>query len=231
MTDERALRRAILRSPADDLPRLALADWYADQGRFKEEETLRWFLADPDYHQAVAIGHLIPWLPEADAVRWKFSGEICGVWHRGFGSAVRAPAAVLFRDGPRLFAEQPVTAVRVTDVLPDNDNTWPQRPWTFFGVATAFRDEERQQWPVDPGRGDAPAWLFDELRRDPHGLSWRDLSVECPPDDPACLWVDFVTEAEALAARDAAALRVLRKMADEYCVTVLGEEPLYGPSG
>lgn len=235
MTDERALRRAILKNPADDTPRLVLADWYADQGRFKEEETLRWFLAHSDYCQSIKISHIIPWLPETDAARWEFSGEVCGVWRRGFGSEVRAPAAVLFRDGPRLLAEQPVTAVRVTDrrvwVRDDAEDVRSPPSWFRFSTVAA-RPQHLHGRAEEPHLGDIPVWLFDELRWYVDGSTHRagDQRV-CPRDDPECFYVQFKSSRAAYACLNAAALKGLRKMADEYCVTVLGEEPIYGPSG
>jgi uncharacterized protein (TIGR02996 family) len=236
VTDERALRRAILRAPDDDLPRLALADWYADQGRFKEEETLRWFLARPDYRQSVEVDHVIPWLPAADVARWKFSGEVCGVWHRGFGSEVRAPADVLFRDGPRLLAEQPVTAVRVTDrrvwVRDDAEDVRSRPSWFRFSTV-ADRPVHLRGRAEEPHLGDIPVWLFDELRWYVDGSTYHAGSGQatCPRDDPDCFYVQFRSSRAAYACLNAAALKALRKMADEYCVTVLGEEPIYGPSG
>lgn len=41
MTDEQSLLRAVLLSPADDLPRLVLADWYDEHGQPERAEFIR----------------------------------------------------------------------------------------------------------------------------------------------------------------------------------------------
>ena len=80
-----ALLRGVLECPEDDAYRLVLADWIQDHGGDKHAEAIRWFLANPDYHQSNPIQTAIPEWPEED----RFRGDPCCVVHRGFVSEVR----------------------------------------------------------------------------------------------------------------------------------------------
>ncbi len=79
----------------------------------KRAAAIRWFIERPDYHQSVPIREFVPTLTRYDG-----SGEVCGVWHRGFGSEIRLPCADFMEHAASIFAAHPVTAVRLTDKEP-----------------------------------------------------------------------------------------------------------------
>ncbi len=84
-----------------------------DDTNSKRAAAIRWFIANPDYHQSVPITSFVPSLTE-----YATSGEVCGVWHRGFGSEVRMRCADFMTHAAAIFSEHPVTRVVLTDREP-----------------------------------------------------------------------------------------------------------------
>src|SRR5947208_3209778 len=96
MGEEEALRRAVVASPDDDLPRLVYADWLEDAGDPDRAEFIR---------AQVQLARAPPWEPFAVQARYRrpelLSGAPWrdhlprGVWHdthpfrRGFGWSIR----------------------------------------------------------------------------------------------------------------------------------------------
>lgn len=205
--------RAVLAAPDDDLVRLAYADWLDENGHGERAKNLRWFMANPQYHQSIPIGHAMPWMPQEDKDHLRYSGLHCGVFHRGFVSEVRTDAARLLAHGPRLLYAEPVVRVTVVGAAPCRVNR-SGYGW-YNGAVAASLDEDEFS---------LPEWLFDAViavgageggtpgGRDRRGR-WR--------------WVAFPFQMAARKARDAAALCRMGwgadKLADEA-----GEGPIYG---
>ena len=118
MNDGELLLHNILDNPADDVVRLVYADWLEEQGDAKRAAAIRWFIANPDYYQFVPITEFVPSLTE-----FKFSGEVCGVWHRGFGREVRMRCADFMTHAGAIFREHPVERVVLTDREPQPQHT------------------------------------------------------------------------------------------------------------
>lgn len=68
MSDESALWAAIAAKPGEDTPKLALADWYADNGNPVMERALRWCVARQRWPRATAKGAQSLWYGESRAI-------------------------------------------------------------------------------------------------------------------------------------------------------------------
>src|SRR5262245_62168156 len=75
MTDREVLWRAVIENPADDAPRLVLADWLDEQGDPDRAEFIRLAVANvnPDRVGELLARHGDAWradVPSVDGVRW-----------------------------------------------------------------------------------------------------------------------------------------------------------------
>ncbi len=97
------LRRAIVEDPADDAPRLALADWFEQNGRVVWAETIR-----KEVRNGVVARGPLP---------GPFQGR--AVFRRGFVEIVTIELDPFLVHGAEIFAEQPITQVAFTDLDPE----------------------------------------------------------------------------------------------------------------
>jgi uncharacterized protein (TIGR02996 family) len=135
MTDHDALLRAVLESPADDAPRLVLADWLEEHGHPDRAEFIRLqcarTAADPtdpgwegrelelietrfvDFAEPLPtlLGPRAAWMtPFQEAPPWAYD--------RGFVAHAALACADLLRHAGRIFRALPLTAVRLRDREP-----------------------------------------------------------------------------------------------------------------
>lgn len=125
-----ALLAAVLAEPADDLHRLAYADWCLENGPAWRGELIhfqmrnddggraRWNIASPggwatsqwlcDWLHDVGGPDHVP--PAGSGMTWSY--------RRGFVAEVTCPLAAWLRHGPALVRRQPVERVEVVDVSP-----------------------------------------------------------------------------------------------------------------
>lgn len=156
MNDGAAILAAILDAPADDLPRLAYADWLEERGEAGRAKFIRVQLAfrvqshyPPWYYTPWDAQHRI--LPDLPDKRMPEDGSRL-VWHRGFVALAVCALAEWQQHGPALCATQPVTAVHLTDKRP---------------VQVALTEGTVGWWRECSVSGDPPevlpAWLFDVI--------------------------------------------------------------------
>lgn len=74
-TEEETLLLAIAASPADDLPRLAYADWLRERGRESQADFVQWQLRSPYYDRPICTLKLGMRRPSGPGVSW--SGPSC----------------------------------------------------------------------------------------------------------------------------------------------------------
>jgi uncharacterized protein (TIGR02996 family) len=176
----RQLLAGVLAAPADDAPRLIVADWLDEHGCGERAAWIRERVANPDQVGAWGLRGVIgssEWfpgpgrtifvtVPVAEAVRlevvWSVGGEryIFAYPRRGFVEAVTCTAADWLAHADAILAEHPVTAVTLT--------TMPARSWDFLhlwpGIAFALPPEPvpADGWDVaiDPG---GPFWADPEI--------------------------------------------------------------------
>jgi uncharacterized protein (TIGR02996 family) len=110
--DFAALHRAILEEPDDDVPRLALADWYERNGKRTRGELLR----DAVVNREVMRGPL----------PGPFDGR--AVFRRGFVEAAILDVETLLTHIAEIFGDHPITHVEFVDLDPESDlfgtGTW-----------------------------------------------------------------------------------------------------------
>lgn len=107
MTDRAALLRSIIEDPADDAPRLVMADWLDEQGDSRWASHIRWAIANPQNHgvclcafQPAACDRCEILGESVKVIPWRAEfGETHYVEHRGFVAEVRLPTAA-FVGGP-----------------------------------------------------------------------------------------------------------------------------------
>jgi uncharacterized protein (TIGR02996 family) len=180
----------IVRNPADDTPRLILADWLADHGQEKRGAAIRYALwvaranagdpsgEPPSSHWNDDYNSLLVRFP-----RWSFG---CS---RGFVSYVRCDLQDWLAHGPAIAAAHPVDRVELSDrkAFHARNNIPPAE------VGYGWRRESRlavEDWPAT-----IPAPIWDALppsTRDPRSKLWRLYAAEAEADDAlsaACiLW-------------------------------------------
>lgn len=133
MTDHDVILRAILDDPADDLPRLAYADWCEENGQVDRAEFIR-----VEMHISRICRSNRKGTPEPDANRLdemisRQSALMYGVWelgwldplprelisgsvhNRGFVAEVRCPLQMWLAHGPAIIRSHPVESVVATD--------------------------------------------------------------------------------------------------------------------
>jgi uncharacterized protein (TIGR02996 family) len=169
--DGAALLRAVIDDPADDVPRLAYADWLEENGQDERAAYIRGALAGicgtawtrwPD-----SLHRLVGGPGRLEERGWSW------VWRRGFIAAVHCPLAEWIAHGPALAAAHPLEEVRLSDRRP---------PRLAFRQQVVF-----WRWYVPPG-GAAPG--EDELPEDLFDAVHEGRAGRLP----------FDSEADALAA-------------------------------
>lgn len=175
--DRDALLAAIRESPADDLPRLAFADWCEENGDPGRAEFIRAQIR----HEA--LGRMTGDEPDYDPDEWgrvidaecKYDYER-GVWwvesfapelpplsirfsyRRGFVEVVSGPLDVLLASGGAILAAHPVTRMEVSDRVPlsppgmhaDGSCWWrfPDLPGEVFDALIG----DKRSWQTHPVR-------------------------------------------------------------------------------
>ncbi len=117
---------------------------YALGANAKRAHAIRWFIANPDYHQSVPITSFVPSLTE-----YATSGEVCGVWHRGFGSEVRMRCADFMQHAAAIFSEHPVTRVVLTDRVPAQIDVYSGTSYWRWWWSSDHVSPDRQTLPTD----------------------------------------------------------------------------------
>lgn len=214
MTERAALVAAVLAHPADDAPRLILADWLDEHGQSERAEFIRG-------HVRLARRALAGWFDDeaaslvvrldelADAWLERWTADLPGAWlgrvgvsfrrqfpegpahfavHRGFVAELVCPSEVWGRLGPGLVRAEPI--VRVT--FPD------RRPGTTDG-ARALAPWDGCRW--YRARTPAQVWHRDGVVREEW---WAWLGGRQVGTDGRAL--TYRTEGEALDALSGAAL-------------------------
>lgn len=150
--DYRLLLQAVLASPADDLPRLVMADWIEENGDPDRADRIRFMCANPrkwfrillDLEHGVRAGldgYTDQWVEADDD--WSLGRAGAGwrgiYWHRGFVAGVRHPLADWYRVdvGPVLVRSHPVEHVRATDrhTVEAQGGYWWLRPEGAYELA------------------------------------------------------------------------------------------------
>jgi uncharacterized protein (TIGR02996 family) len=176
--DRAALLLAIVTDPADDVPRLAMADWLEENGQPERAELIRIQVAMHRHDTAPAprVGAYIirSRRLKMQARERELLGRVpvfAGVppaveaWTvaRGFVSHVSLPLAAWLEHGPRLVRGHPITAVRASDRVPADAQ---EAGWSAAGVGwyrwqeSEWRDPEdipEHIWLHVPGEADAEA--------------------------------------------------------------------------
>lgn len=195
MTDntEAGLLDDIIANPADDVPRLILADWLEDHGRYNTARFIRQQIAgEVGMVPLLDVVRIVDPMGIGGLGRRKASKEDC-IWkrndsserlvfRRGFVAEVHAPLSVLREHLPRLVQEQPIEAVRVTDKRPAEYDAAGETP-TDDNPATQFA-----WWRWEPGgraddEDDIPTEVWDLLEGD--YVSDTDLDKTYPTADAA----------------------------------------------
>lgn len=134
MSTEEMLLRAICAEPQDDTPRLALADYYLETGRWERAEFIQRSVAhhyrpfsDPLYWDEQfwmsqwVDRHGLDWVPEVSGIKWHLAclgvwGEHEGLWvqgkySRGFVSEIHCSMLAWHRLWSDLTASLPIGSV------------------------------------------------------------------------------------------------------------------------
>lgn len=131
MTERDRYIAAILDNPADDLPRLAFADWLSENGQADYAEFIRFQIRaeaakaaggyDQESYEAAnelhrrTVGTQWSRFPEGlliPPVGWNFT--------RGMVSSFHCPLAIWLEYGPAIVRLQPIEMVRIEDRRPDS---------------------------------------------------------------------------------------------------------------
>lgn len=137
LSDRAAILRAVIDDPADDLARLAFADWCEEGGELERAEFIRVQIEAETPIGILPTGEVIRvrdvkgprqaallereslllnvvrhhWLP-------LYTPDVDFVWCRGFVESVRLPLAAWLKHSHRLVREHPLARVEVTDHEP-----------------------------------------------------------------------------------------------------------------
>lgn len=135
MSDREAILRAVLDDPADDLPRLAFADWCEENGFQHRAEFVRMMVrctygdlcghTMESFESRLHLLRRVLWPDRPDGFEgmpmWgdDFNG-LAGSWkwHRGFVHLVRCPTDCWLRNGPAICSAHPIERVELTDRAP-----------------------------------------------------------------------------------------------------------------
>src|SRR5262249_7664639 len=136
--EEIALRRAINVDPADDAPRLVLADWLTEHGREEESNLIRAMVNDSGQKRRIKYMTTNPnsW---PDVPR----SHSCEV-RRGFVEYVTIHLRDFLLAAPRLFAFHPITKVNNRDL-----NVEELFPKTFAVILGPAAESGGVIWPVE----------------------------------------------------------------------------------
>lgn len=155
MSDEAALRQAVLASPAEDLPRLVYADWLDDCGHTERAEFIRAqveYAATPPWEPfAVRLRHRRPdlvsggmhWLPHlGDFAEWY-------ALRRGFGWSVLVRQLGAFLAGAHsLFAIEPIGELILPAAARDDWEMLAAEPWLAKVTSLRFRTGSMLSEPI-----------------------------------------------------------------------------------
>jgi uncharacterized protein (TIGR02996 family) len=198
-TDGAGLLAAILADPADDLPRLVMADWLEESGRAERAEFVRcqvlsygapkrrnlayreWERLDRRA-RALLLRHWPDWVPRLSpdntfevilSPKWTYSGTPAVEFIRGFVESVQCPLDAWREHGPAIVRAHPVTRVELTD----------KSPWTG-----SPRGEGVYGWWPGGGAHGLPPSLLRVLAKDRR-------QTKTPPtydshDDTGCVMFD-----------------------------------------
>jgi uncharacterized protein (TIGR02996 family) len=158
-----ALIRATHLAPADDAPRLVLADWYDEQGQHERAKLIRWMARVPSYcfswrqsrwaqrpkHEHAEAQKAIRGLkPRLSALCREESGARRGIervtMRRGLGESITLPAHVFLATTGELFAAQPFEEVHLSDLHPRSSR---ERPGAVHAMLCADTPVW-EQWPA-----------------------------------------------------------------------------------
>jgi uncharacterized protein (TIGR02996 family) len=177
--DYRALLLSVLESPADDLPRLVLADWLEEHDEPERARRIRFMCAHPrkwfrilyDLEHGVRAGldeYTDQWVEADDD--WSLGPAGAGwrgiYWHRGFVAGVRFSLADWYRvdTGPVVVRLHPIEHVRATDRRPMRYDPGQAEP---LAVVPVFRDGF---WWLDAGPTGGSPDITGELPTEIHRL-------------------------------------------------------------
>lgn len=108
--------RAAIDDPADDLPRLAYADWLEEQGDgifdSNRASMIREQIGNPTCEATYHLPPLHPFHPK------EFPAEAIIVWKRGFPFRCNMTMSQWLEYGPRIVARHPIENVTIIDVEP-----------------------------------------------------------------------------------------------------------------
>lgn len=148
MSDLDALLAAVLAAPADDLPRLVVADWLEEHGEPERAEFIR-VQCELDRTPAPALAGrefaLFPVVVEPFAGRFPY---LRLSWRRGFVEAASGGLAPLRAALPEVLRHHPVRRATATDRTPlsRDGRSW----WSF---SDEFNSDLRHWLPVDMTAG------------------------------------------------------------------------------
>lgn len=191
MNDERLLIRAVCESPAEDTPRLMLADWYEENGQPERAEFIRLqiLLHNTSFIRAGGIharwpepwvsrikradelvrAHGREWGGAATAQKPKCAPHLFGDWfRRGFVWRVEFGSGRFFRDAELVFRSHPVERVTLEGRYPQHE----------------FMDNARPQWVRrDDGRGlfrphEVPPCIYDRLHEPDSGWKYTSEAID-----------------------------------------------------
>lgn len=174
-SDERtALNRAVVEQPDDDTVRLVFADWLEEHGEGERAELIRlqvWHGQNWPTHElrkgcrcksCRTFRRCTEILCLANRVKWAGPAwaPCCKIrWYRGFIETIELPVDQLEPHAAAIFAEHPVTAVKLVDAVPSLDSMVgsTRRAW--------YLADKRNPETCDPMMGYIPIALFGELAR------------------------------------------------------------------
>lgn len=159
--DAGALLKAILDDPADDLPRLAYADWCEESGQDERAEFIRlhlwlganagskWIWLEPSYLRARKLlwNNRGKWMPEGlepnNVHRDHRTGFITSdgqqgslTWSRGFPAIIRCHLDSWLQHGPALVRVHPLEWVELSDRVVRREPSWEDgfdpQPWIWI---------------------------------------------------------------------------------------------------
>lgn len=178
MHEEWALRRAVVESPDDDLPRLIFADWLDDQGQPDRAAFIRAQIAldRAEPWSAVAAAARHGSLAEADAAAWRHTLPSLGPvaeWHdtrpfrRGFGWCIRVRQLSTFLEfAQELLDNEPVGELVLPAATRDDWDALAAAPWLRRIQALRFTTGSTLSEPVRA------------LARSPHAAGLRSIAFE-----------------------------------------------------
>jgi uncharacterized protein (TIGR02996 family) len=223
----RALLASVLAAPADDAPRLVLADWFEDNGEGERAEWIRRCIWHPEIHPANGFrADWLAWPVELgngacfDRAEFQHGGPLFNdspcysLCKRGFIEAVHLPAASWLSNADRILAEHPVTSVRLTTeptfvpILNDGGPLFMRFRGYGETVGAAVKAIPWTTRVVDNHR--QAREVVRELTEKLFQANWPGVAVELPPERPLDVY-------------DQSRLEPVVRMSDEVGVPIAAE--------